>query len=144
MSLTSLLPLQSSPRVSLAQVPTWWDGESLYGWCSRLHTLEGGKTADLGLLLFGRKHASRVVDLPVGLDRFVAATGGRLGGIEQILRTRTVIAAYWPFLDAMSRENIVEAAMDVKGTSVLQLLGLSASRLDSSHPLRSWSPSLRI
>lgn len=137
MSSTSLLPDQSSAHVSLGHIPTWWEGESLYGWCSRVHTLEGCATKALGAILFGRNHACRNVDVPVGMDRFVAATAGRLGGVEDILRNRTVLAAYWPFADALTRENVVDAVTDVTGASAAQMLGLTASRLGANHPLRS-------
>lgn len=137
MNSTSLLPDRSSVHVSLGHIPTWWEGESLYGWCSRLHTLDGRANKSLGTILFGRGHACRNVDVPVGMDRFVAATGGRLGGVEEILRTRTVLAAYWPFADAITRENVVDAVIDVSGASAAQLLGLTASRLGAHHPLRS-------
>jgi len=137
MTSTSLLPDQSSVHVSLGHIPGWWEGESLYGWCSRVHTLENPATKALGAILFGRTHACRNVDIPVGMDRFVAATAGRLGGVEDILRNKTVLAAYWPFADGLTRENVVDAVTDVTGASAAQMLGLTASRLGAHHPLRS-------
>ena len=137
MTSTSLLPDQSSVHMSLGHIPTWWEGESLYGWCSRVHTLEGRPNKSLGTILFGRSHACRNV---VGMDRFVAATGGRLGAVEDILRNRTVLAAYWPFADALTRENVVDAVTDVNGTSAAQMLGLPASRL-GAHQFQSRSAS---
>jgi hypothetical protein len=124
-------------RVLLGHVPTWWEGESLYGWCSRLHALTGGKTSAFELTLFGRPHASGAVDIPAGLERFVVATEGMLGGVEEILTTRTVVAVYWPFADEHTRARVLAAVTDSFGVSVAQVLGLSTSRMGARHPLRS-------
>jgi hypothetical protein len=122
---------------SLGILPTWWDGESLYGWCSRLHTLRGGKNQALGSTLFGLGHASRVVDIPSGLGRFVHATGGRLGTAEEIVRTRTVAAAYWPFASDSTRQQLVQAATNASGVTLPMVLGLPGGSVRAHHPLRS-------
>jgi hypothetical protein len=137
MSRTALLPVQSSVYVPIGHISTWWEGESLYGWCSRLQASYGGKAQTLGIMLFGRPYASRNVDVPSGLDRFVAATAGKLGGVEEILRTRTVVAAYWPFADQTTRAKVLDAVTDTIGTPAPHLLGLTAAQIGARHPLRS-------
>ena len=143
MKLSNLLQRQASPYVPLGFSPDWGEGESLYGWCSRTHGLHGSKTRDFGAMLFGREHACRMVDLPCGLDRFVAATAGRLGGVEQLLLKRTVVSAYWPFADDFTREKVLDSVTDSFGTPAAQLLGLTASRLRALHPLRSCPDCMR-
>lgn len=132
-----LLLATTPPRPLQHHTPRWWPGESLYGWCSRLHALRGDKARDLGRLLFGREHACRVVDIPSGLGRWVHATGAGLGSAEEILRTRTVAAAYWPFASDATRRLLVQAATDAAGVPTPMVLGLPASRIGAWHPLRS-------
>lgn len=123
----------------LACVPDWVQGESLYGWCSRYQDVWQGKTKDLGLLLFGRDHACRQRDLPHGMNRFQQASKGLLGTTESILRGRTVLGAYWPLIDDSTRRAVIAAASDTTGVGVAMALGLPASRLGATHPLR-WCP----
>lgn len=131
----SLAPTESA-RASLGYVPDWWDGESLYGWCARLHALRGGRSRTTGHLLFGREHASRVTDFLPGIGRLVEATRGQLGTAEEILRQRTVLAAYWPFASKATRRMVLDAATDVSGIPIPMALGLPASKLGADHPLR--------
>lgn len=121
---------------SLGFLPDWWEGESLFGWCSRFHALRGGNARVLGRLLFGREHACRLVDIPSGMGRFVEATGGLMGSVETVLRERTVLAAFWPFASDHTRGMLLDAANDVIGTPTVVVLGLRASRLNAEYSLR--------
>jgi hypothetical protein len=121
----------------LGFLPTWWDGESLYGLCSRLHALRGDKNRELGRMLFGREHACRVIDIPSGLGRFMHVTEGKLGTPEEIIRGRTVAAAYWPFASDTTRHLLIQAATDALGVPIPMVLGLPAGRAGAFHPLRS-------
>jgi hypothetical protein len=122
--------------VELRYLPSFWDGESLYGWSSRLHALRGGKARVTGRILFGREHACRQYDLPSGLGRLAWATGNQLGSTESLLRERTVLAAYWPFASQTTRQAVLDAAKDASGLSITMALGLAASRLGAEHPLK--------
>lgn len=128
--------LNSQPSLNADYLPNWWDGESLYGWCSRLYALRRGKARTLGRLLFGREHACRVVDIPAGVGRLAAATSGQLGSTEEILRQRTVLVVYWPFASDTTRKMVLDAATDVSGIPIPMALGLPASKLGADHPLR--------
>jgi hypothetical protein len=88
-------------------------------------------------MLFGLEHASRIVDIPSGLGRFVQATGGLLGTAEEVIRSRTVAAAYWPFASESIRLQLVLAATDAAGVNIPMVLGLQAGRVRALHPLRS-------
>lgn len=127
----------------VACIPDWLPGECLYGWSSRYQDLWQGKTKDLGLFLFGRAHACRQRDLPHGMDRFQQASRGLLGTTEEILRERTVLGAYWPLIDDPTRQAMIAAASDTTGVGVAMTLGLPASRLGATHPLRWCSECLR-
>ena len=122
-------------RQMLGFVPSWQGGESLYGWASRYHRLYGVQEKATGLLLFGRAHACRLRDTPTGLDRFCLTTGGRLGGFDSILRERTPVGLYWPFLSARVQECVIQATISVSGVSVPLALGLPAARMGVAHKL---------
>lgn len=124
------------PSRPLGILPTWWEGESLYGWCSRLHALRGGPARALGQELFGREHACRVVDMPSGLGLLEKATRGKLGTSMDILRQRTVMAAYWPFAPDSTRQLLTDAATEENGLPFTAILGLPAGRMGAFHPLR--------
>jgi hypothetical protein len=64
------------------------------------------------------------------------ATRGELGSAEEILRQRTVLASYWPFASGAARRMVLEAATDSSGIPIALALGLPASKLGASHPLR--------
>jgi hypothetical protein len=98
--------------------------------------LRGGKARTTGQVLFGREHASRLADFPSGLARLVQATGGALGSAEQILRQRTVLAAYWPFATAGTRKMVLAAATEGRQMPISMALGLPGSRMRGDHPLR--------
>ena len=70
------------------------------------------------------------------MARFVHATEGLLGSTEVILKSRTVVAAYWPFASEATRRQLIDAANDVIATPIPIVLGLPASKFGSYHPLR--------
>jgi hypothetical protein len=122
--------------LSMPHVPDWLSGETLYGWASRFQHLRGGTARQVGQLLFGREHACRQVDFPTGVGRFVAATDGKLGSVEQVLRERTVLGAYWPFCGDDVRRLLVGSAGDEVSSALVTILGLPASRFGAQHALR--------
>jgi len=121
---------------AVAQVSDWIDGESLYGWCTRYHSTFGHHWMNTGRDLFGREHAARMRDLPVGLGTFCQVTSGLLGEPLEILRTRTIIGFYWPFLDAEERRQVLEAAVRSDGPPIGMVLALPSARLGSQLALR--------
>lgn len=101
-----------------------------------MHALRGGNARTTGRLLYGREHACRVIDLPLGIGRLVQATRGQLGSAEEILRQHTVLASYWPFATETARRMVLDAAVDASGIPIPMALGLPASKLGADHPLR--------
>lgn len=128
-------PTGEAKSAPLGFVPSWIEGESLYGWASRYHRLYGTSEKATGLLLFGRAHACRLRDTPTGLDRFCIATSGVLGDAESLLRSRTPIGFFWPLLSPSVKERVLQASVSTAGVSVPLALGLPAARMGSIHPL---------
>jgi hypothetical protein len=117
-------------------IPAWLPRESLYGWSARYHATFGFKATETGKFLFGREHAPRMRDLPVGLARFSAATGHLLGDPVDILRQRTVVGLHWPFLSFDARARVTRAALDSDGPPMAAVLGLAPMRLGAQSALR--------
>lgn len=88
-----------------------------------------------GELLFARQHACRMSDFPTGLDHFVHATGGLLGNVEEIARSRTLLLAYWPFGSEPWKAQFTKTANQPQKPSSVFRLGAASSAL--THPLRS-------
>lgn len=118
----------------LMQIADWLPGESLYGWTSRHDAIYGESAAQTGIDLFGREYAAQLLDLPAGLDHFVAKTRGLLGSPIEILRLRTVVGWFWPFLDDAMAEEVQAAARASGGPPLVLVLGMRGQR--TSSPLR--------
>ena len=118
----------------LMQIRDWLPGESLYGWSTRHDVIYGKSEAQTGIELFKREYAAQLLDLPVGIDHFVAKTRGLLGGTLEILRSRTVVGWFWPFLDSTLVDELQTAASTSGGPPLVASLGLRGQR--TSSPLR--------
>ena len=120
----------------LASIPSWLEGECLYGLCARIDDVHGFRKEDTSIALFGKPRAYRSRSLPSGLSRFASVTKGLLGSPETILRERTSAAAYLPFLPAEHRRRVLSAATATDSPAVFQILGLTGSGLGSQCELR--------
>ena len=114
----------------LAFVADWLGDETLYSWCARFHLVCGnGSARHTSAVLFGGEHAVREREAPLRLQHFVDVTHGSLGSVESILRTRTAIGLYWPFIDTRRRENLRTSFERASGSSWVTQIGMPASAL---------------
>lgn len=115
----------------------WHPGETLFSLVSRHHRFWGHRLAgQTARVLFGRKGLGYQHDFPGGIDHFVQATGGRLGGVDSICLDRTLLRYFRPFLTEPREEACVTA---MRGLSVAHLkfrMGLLTSRFRAHHPLK--------
>lgn len=126
----------TSPRVA-SGIPAWSGSETLYSWCVGYHKVYGGASAkSTGMTLFGRPNACRLHDLPSGLAFLERQTGGALGSMEEILLTRTVLAAYAPLMDDEKYMRLAESLIAGNASGSKAAWGITASRLGAVHPLR--------
>ena len=86
--------------------------------------------------MFGSPRACRAYDVPPRIARFVELTDGRLGSAQDILRQRTVLGGHLPFFDEARRSAVVAALVAGDGARANLYLGLRASKMPSTHPLR--------
>lgn len=129
--------LPVSPPVFL---PTWLPGETLYSLCARYHRLSANRlAADTSLQLFAARDAGFWHDFPSHLGNFVKRTQGMLGSVEVVAHRHTMLGFYAHF---RTGEEIAAAISAMTGLSVRDLkfrLGLPASRIGASHPLKACS-----
>lgn len=121
----------------LSFIPAWRGDESLYSWASSFHKICGnGSHRDTGTLLFGAAHACKERNAPTGLHHFVQVTGGSLGDVLQLLRTRCSIGLFIPFLTSARRAIFLDRTNSVDGPGWTTTLGMSASGLSQNSHLR--------
>ena len=124
-----------APIPVLPGVPAWATGETLYSWCSRYHSEYGLSVKQTSHDLFGRPHGYLQHVVPSGMTRFDQVTGGRLGTPTDIVRTRTIAAAYLPFMDGIERLRLVEGCADAS-TLTLGCTGFGTAGWSAAHDLR--------
>lgn len=122
---------------SLSYAPDWRGDETLYSWAAGFHQAVGnGSARDTGRLLFGAEHACRDHDAPTKLSHFVQVTRGRLGDVPWILRHRTPLALFVPFL-SLERSNVLASRMlSAEGVGWSVLCGMPASSLNDRMSMR--------
>lgn len=124
-------------RQELCFIPAWRGDESLYSWASSFHkTCGNGSHRDTGKLLFGAAHACKERDAPTGIPHFVRVTGGNLGDLSLLLRTRCSIGLFIPFLTPARRAIFLDRAETAIGPGWMTSLGMSASGLRTNSHLR--------
>ncbi|MEQ1684280.1 MAG: TniQ family protein [Burkholderiaceae bacterium] len=120
----------------LGMLPSWELGETLYSWASKTHLILARSARSSSNALFGSLRACRAHDVPPRLARFVELTNGRLGSAQDILAKRTVLGGHLPFLEESRRSAVVAALVAGEGARANLHLGLRASKMPSTHPLR--------
>jgi hypothetical protein len=130
------MTMQQDSMGYAVQVADWIDGECLTGWCGRYHSTFGHDWRRTGEQLFGRGRAAALRDLPVGLDRFCKVTKGLLGDPMHVLRSHTSIGFYWPFLNEVERQRVLDAALPHDALPTSRVLGSAGLRMGQHHPLR--------
>lgn len=121
----------------LTVLPAMLPSETLYSWCARYHRLTGNRlAADTSQQLFGTSNAGSLHDLPSRLAAFVERTHERFGTVESLAMAHTLLGFYVPFKPP---DLIRQICKTMAGPSVARLkfqLGLQASRVGATHPLK--------
>jgi hypothetical protein len=118
-------------------VGNWLPDETIFSIASRHHIVACNRLdSDTGLQLFNHARAGSKHDVPSRLEAFVERTGGKLGGVEEIVFEHTLLPFYFPLT---SRRRIEEIIRDVSGTlkgSLRYPLYMRLNRFSGSHPLK--------
>lgn len=118
-------------------LPLLEEGETLYSWCARYHRLSGNAIAGYSCAqLFGTRRPSLKHDFPTNLSTFSKRTCGCLGDPEALALERTLLGYYASFISLERYQQILEAVCDQGKVEPKHLLGLMASRVGASHPLK--------
>lgn len=107
-------------------IPEPFAGESLYSWCARYHRLNGGHNPrGTNRRLFGHPTAGLRPDLPFRLSSFQQNTRQRLGCLDDVLRQRTVLGFYAPFLPPSHMTKVSDHLASGNNVAARALLGLA-------------------
>ncbi len=126
------------PGISPSPFLSEWRGdETLYSWAAGYVQILGRNSAkSAGSLMFGRPQACRQYELPAGLQHFANWSGGRLGTLENLATSRTVLEEWWPFFGDVKRRQVIETLAADDAVTLRLKTGICASGAGSSRPLR--------
>lgn len=118
-------------------LPSLVEGETMYSWCARYHRLSGNAIAGYSCAqLFGARRPSLKHDFPTSLSNLSKRTHGCLGDPEALALERTLLGYYAPFISVARYQQTLEAVCGQRKAEPKHLLGLMASRVGASHPLK--------
>jgi len=118
-------------------LPSLVDGETLYSWCARYHRLSGNVNASYSCVqLFGTSRLLLKHDFPKNLSEFSKRTGNCLGTSETLALERTLLGYYANFISPPRYQQALAAVCNQRAAEPKHLLGLMASRVGASHPLK--------
>ena len=118
-------------------LPILADGECLYSWCALYHRLSGNAVAMHSYSqLFGPGGRGLRHDFPTRLAIFCERTRNVLGTPESLAMERTMLGYYAPFASLSTYQRALGAISDGKAGDTKHILGLMASRVGASHPLK--------
>jgi len=130
-------PANSGDLFARAVIPIAHENETLFSWCARFHRLACNSSARLtSKQLFGHPSAGLRPDFPSHLARFHEITSGVLGPLGDLVRDRTLLGFYHPFLSDERASAVIDAMCVGSTTSAHHLLGLAASRLGNAGTLK--------
>lgn len=125
-------------------LPSLVDGESLYSWCARYHRLSGNAIASHSCAqLFGIRHPGLKHDFPKHLGSFCERTRNTLGTPEALALDRTLLGYYAPFITLETYRRALECLCNMGAAEPKHILGLMASRVGASHPLKACPECIR-
>jgi len=118
-------------------LPAFVGDETLYSWCARYHRLSGnGIATDSCVQLFGRGAPGLKHDFPNRLHIFCQRTNDVFGSSEALALERTLLGYYAPFASSSSYQRALESVTGIHSGNPKHILGLMASRVGASHPLK--------
>lgn len=121
----------------LPHITQWLPHECLYSLASRHHHISGNiLPSQTSQQLFGHDRQGSLHDMPSRIDEFVRRTEGVLGDADRIIRERTLLPYYFPYRTATDSTNAMAAIRQGGIGGLKGRLGILASRLGASHPLR--------
>ncbi len=123
-------------RIPFAATLDWHGGETLYSWCARTHLGFGTSDRKSSVALFGHAEAFKEHEIPRGLPALASRTHGCIGLAEDILRHRTVLAAYLPFLQAEDEKKLLSRMASMTRRQPLALNGIHPAAAAALHRLR--------
>jgi hypothetical protein len=125
-------------------LPTLDPAETLYSWSSRANLLLGCSVGSFSTRYFADVRASRAHDIPIGIARLHHLTGGLLGDQRSLVARHSALAGTLPYLEEPRRSSIVDSVLAGKRSLAALQMGLRASKLPGTFPLRFCSACVKI
>jgi hypothetical protein len=123
--------------IKLPLFPAPEEGETVYSVCARFHRRSGYRRPEFSSsLMLGQPHGGRRSDLVIGLQHLQTASSNRIDATESTLRTRTVLGAYLPFMNASRRRAVVDTVLSSDPSTSRAAAGLPWSGVVLRHDLR--------
>lgn len=118
-------------------LPSFVGLETLYSWCALYHRLSGnGLATDSYTQLFGTRKPGLRHDFPTHLESFCQRTRDLFGTPEVLAMERTLLGYYTQFTSLNTYLRALESMIYGRPSSPKHILGLMASRVGASHPLK--------
>ncbi|WP_256354730.1 TnsD family transposase [Variovorax sp. dw_308] len=113
------------------------EGETLYGLCCRYHRVRGGRLASSTCLdLFGHARIGFSHDVPERLETFTERSMGQCGTARSIVMEHSVLGYYMRFRSVGEQSEILSQLQAGGAGATKARLGLLATGIGASHPLR--------
>ena len=122
----------------LPNLPLLHQGQTLYSWCSAAHfTNAGMSVVDTNRALFGSPYAGLIHDFPSHLDQLVASCGDALPDPRTLALQHTLLGYFLSIQVTSAAATFLDRVRTGALPSIKMRLGITASRVCGSHPLKS-------
>jgi hypothetical protein len=122
---------------SIPNLPALLPGETLYSWCGAVHAWNGNTDVrKTSRQLFGAPYAGLLHDFPSHLAALDERTRQSLGDTRLLGRTNTLLGYFLPLVAADTSGRILQALQTGTIPHLKMSLGITASRVGASHPLK--------
>ncbi len=121
----------------LPNIPAPYADETLYSWASRVHLWNTNSDVRLtSKQLFGHSSAALLHDFPAHLKHLNQTTQNALGTTREIALNRSLLGYYLSFTSSSLSEDILNRVCVGSYPQLKYKLGIPASRIGGSHPLK--------
>lgn len=120
-----------------AFLPPLLADQTLYSWCGLVHQMNSSTSARTTCdCLFGAPYAGLCHDFPAHLGTLSQRTRGHLGSSRELALRHTLLSYFLSTVAGAEGERILDLITEGAVPSLKMRLGITASRVGGSHPLK--------
>jgi hypothetical protein len=136
MASASVIQVPLDLRTTLP-VGNWLPDETIFSLANRHHIVACNRLdSDTCIQLFDHARVGSKHGVPSRRDAFVEKTGGKLGGVEEIVFRHTLLPFYFPLTSRQRIEDIIRAVRGTLKGSLRYSLYMRLNRFSWNHPLK--------